>query len=307
MAHQWRKSLSTSYLYGVAIVLLLLYHLGLLQPLSKLKPIQPETGVHAPAVCDLTPTSLGSDLVFNRTVYNTLCQCSVQLPQSHLTEFTFPDTTCSLAAFERGDHQKVVAFSFYGDARSEKHKAKEYFQGIEKNLSLMGKYYPGWTMRLYFDLQSESDERNSLLDSLCQLSCQNVNFDLCHIQQLPGTPLPNASRVFAMNWRFFPTLDPQVDVFVSRDLDSLFSDREHAAVQEWLASPYSFHMMRDHPAHVVSILGSGWGVKLNSTEVRSQWKSAWMIAKNSPIMWATRNMIGPDQGLLKRSEDDLSH
>ena len=27
---------------------------------------------------------------------------------------------------------------------------------------------------------------------------------------LPGTPVTDASKIFAMNWRFFPTLDPQV-------------------------------------------------------------------------------------------------
>ena len=32
----------------------------------------------------------------------------------------------------------------------------------------------------------------------------------CHCRKLPGTPVADASKIFAMNWRFFPTLDPQV-------------------------------------------------------------------------------------------------
>ena len=37
-----------------------------------------------------------------------------------------------------------------------------------------------------------------------------------------------ATDVFPMNWRFFPTLDPQVDAYLSRDLDSEFNEREIA-------------------------------------------------------------------------------
>ena len=48
--------------------------------------------------------------------------------------------------------------------------------------------------------------------------------------------LGDVSKVFAMNWRFLPMLDPQVSHMVSRDLDSLINEREAAAVQEWLAS-----------------------------------------------------------------------
>ena len=48
---------------------------------------------------------------------------------------------------------------------------------------------------------------------------------------------------------------PQVDIYISRDLDSQFSDREEAAVKEWLTSNKSFHFMRDHPSHGTHILG----------------------------------------------------
>ena len=52
--------------------------------------------------------------------------------------------------------------------------------------------------------------------------------DLCDIQRLPGTPMSNATFMFPMNWRFLPTLDPQVNIYLSRDLDSVFNDREIA-------------------------------------------------------------------------------
>ena len=82
-------------------------------------------------------------------------------------------------------------------------------------------YSIGWIIRLYYDL----DQDDPILPQLCALSCQ-TNFDLCHIQSLPGTPMHNATFIFPMNWRFFPTLDPQVDMYLSRDLDSEFNERE---------------------------------------------------------------------------------
>ena len=113
-------------------------------------------------------------------------------------------------------------------------------------------------MRLYYDL-AQSDE---LLGRLCELACNNNHLDLCNVRQLPGNPVKDASDIFAMNWRFLPTLDPQVSVFLSRDLDSIISTREVAAVREWLQSDKALHSMRDNPSHTVQLLGSAWGARI---------------------------------------------
>ncbi len=49
---------------------------------------------------------------------------------------------------------------------------KGYMDGIAGNLALMEKYYPGWVMRLYFDVEGEKDgEENVLLKGLNEISC----------------------------------------------------------------------------------------------------------------------------------------
>jgi hypothetical protein len=48
---------------------------------------------------------------------------------------------------------------------------------------------------------------------------------------------------------------------MSRDLDSALTQRERAAVDEWLASNKSFHAMRDHPKHHIRMLGGLWGFR----------------------------------------------
>ena len=48
---------------------------------------------------------------------------------------------------------------------------------------------------------------------------------------------------------------------MSRDLDSALTKRERAAVNVWLASNKSFHVMRDHPKHQLHMLGGLWGFR----------------------------------------------
>ena len=92
----------------------------------------------------------------------------------------------------------------------------------------------------------------------------------------------------------------QVDLYVSRDLDSRLSDREHAAVQEWIKSNKSIHVMRDHIMHDFAMVGCCWGTKLNGKNIRLQWKSAWNDGQNDAIMYAYPDRWGPDQIFLER-------
>ena len=125
---------------------------------------------------------------------------------------------------------QIVSFSFYGNPDSQQGKERKYFQGIKDNLKEMPIFYPDWTLRLYYDLE----DQHPLMKELCDLACNDPNIDLCHVKNIPV--LGDVSKVFAMNWRFLPMLDPQVSHMVSRDLDSLINDREAAAVKEWLDS-----------------------------------------------------------------------
>ena len=44
-------------------------------------------------------------------------------------------------------------------------------------------YGPGWTMRLYYQLEPSDLQ---LKEQLCQLACDNDHLDLCNIEKLPG-------------------------------------------------------------------------------------------------------------------------
>ena len=60
----------------------------------------------------------------------------------------------------------------------------------------------------------------------------------------------------------------QVSVAAFRDLDSLPSAREDAALQEWLDSKYAVHAMRDHPKHTMPILAGMWGIKMDQRSIQ---------------------------------------
>ena len=67
----------------------------------------------------------------------------------------------------------------------------------------------------------------------------------------------------------------KVDYFVSRDLESRINHREHSAVEEWMKSESSFHIMRDHPNHLQIIPSGQWGSKLFDYSVKLKWKEIW--------------------------------
>ena len=121
-----------------------------------------------------------------------------------------------------------------------------------------------------------------------------------------------------MIWRFFPTLDPQVDRVLSRyfnilaescriilisfarDLDSRFTEREVAAVSEWVESGASIHAMRDNAMHHVPLLGAGWGASLSKEGIRKDWEYSWLRILNDSLTYSARTRKGPDQIILTR-------
>ncbi|RXG54637.1 hypothetical protein Avbf_18530 [Armadillidium vulgare] len=115
-------------------------------------------------------------------------------------------------------------------------------------------FYPGWRVRVY---ASSSDI--SFLQSIME-NWTFVNF--CDIDNLPP-PIYSVKFYPVTMWRFAPLGDDQVDVMLSRDLDSEILKREYDAVSEWLNSTNkSLHIMRDHPFHCVIMLGGTWGIRV---------------------------------------------
>ena len=132
--------------------------------------------------------------------------------------------------------KKVISFALWGNNTL-------YTKGAIRNAVIAPDYYPGWTMRVYYD----KTVPQWCVDELVKLNCEMVL-------------MPASIDVLGMFWRFRPMFDdPTIERFIVRDCDSLFTAREVWAVDKWIESGKAFHIIRDCESHGMWILGGTWG------------------------------------------------
>ncbi len=132
--------------------------------------------------------------------------------------------------------KNVIAFSLWGNQ-------KRYIFGALRNLLLAPDIYPDWELWFYVD-ESVSP---GFLNTIKKLNGKVI------IEE------KNQSMREKLCWRFQVVNHPDVGRFLVRDADSVFSVREHNAVQEWIASDKHFHVIRDWWTHTDLILAGLWG------------------------------------------------
>ena len=135
-----------------------------------------------------------------------------------------------------GASRNLIAFSVWGDNI-------RYLNGAITNAIVARYLYPGWS---HASMPTRA-RRQAFRDALVQNGAQVVM-----VEDLP------ADR-FGLFWRFLVEDDPDVDIYLVRDADSVMNIRERWAVADWLSSGKAFHVMRDHPQHSELILAGMWG------------------------------------------------
>jgi hypothetical protein len=139
---------------------------------------------------------------------------------------------------------KIISFSLWG-------QEEKYFIGAFRNCELALRYYPGWECFFYI----RSDSNPTYIENLKNYTNSNV---------ILVNSVDDRRGLF---WRFMPAFDKSIDVTIVRDCDSRLSERESLAVDQWIQSDRSFHIMRDHPYHNTEILGGMWGIKNKSIDL----------------------------------------
>jgi tetratricopeptide (TPR) repeat protein len=132
--------------------------------------------------------------------------------------------------------RNVIVFSVWGDDI-------RYLNGAITNAIVARYLYPGWRARFYTDASTPPPFREALVQNGAQIVM---------VEDLP------ADR-FGLFWRFLPEDDPDVDIYLVRDADSVMNIKERWAVSDWLKSGKAFHVMRDNPQHSELILAGMWG------------------------------------------------
>jgi GR25 family glycosyltransferase involved in LPS biosynthesis/predicted O-methyltransferase YrrM len=133
-----------------------------------------------------------------------------------------------------GSNKKIISFSIYGEKPL-------YYLGAELNIKEAKEIYPGWICRFY----CTKDVPN--LEKLKELDCEVI------VPDLPSPPI---------YWRILACDDPNVDVCIQRDSDSVVNSREKVAVDEWINSDKTLHFMHDcSQGHFHKIMAGMWGIK----------------------------------------------
>ena len=141
-----------------------------------------------------------------------------------------------LNAYDVQDKRRnVIAFSVWGEN-------PRYLNGAVNNAFVARYLYPGWTARFYTDGSTPEAFRAALRQQAAEVVM---------------TDMPAAD--YGLFWRFLVEDDPDVNVYVVRDADSVMNIKERAAVARWLQSGAAFHVMRDNLQHCELMLAGMWG------------------------------------------------
>jgi hypothetical protein len=177
-----------------------------------------------------------------------------------------------------------LSFSLWGDNPI-------YTIGAIKNAELWKIIYPDWKMIVYYDDTVPED----IILKLDELGVETIK---------------NDTEIYGCFWRFLISDRDDCEYAVFRDCDSRISIREKMAVDEWINSKKTIHVMRDHPAHAtpfgtngLGVLAGMWGIKGNVIPFKE------MILK---FLIGKTNYYGIDQTFLKTiyltfENDKISH
>jgi hypothetical protein len=148
-----------------------------------------------------------------------------------------------------------------------------YNIGAIRNAELAQTIYQNWEIVVFHDETTPEETINTL---------RNLNVILKNMSK---------SKMYGMFWRFLATEIPGSNYVIFRDTDSRIGLRERLAVDEWIQSGKTLHVMRDHPFHKIpcgnddlGILGGMWGIKAGKFSMLSNLKKTPYINRGLNII-----------------------
>ncbi len=143
-------------------------------------------------------------------------------------------------------------------------RGRHLFDGILENIAVIHRNFQHSIVRIHYDSTVPVSE----------------------LDRFPGVELrrwPDRQGAYLF-WRFWGA--GSEDVLCVRDADSLVTEREIGAVDEWVGSPNLLHAMHDHQWHDRRcIMGGMWGAKRGAFPFNFDRLLAWWIRNKSPFKW----------------------
>jgi len=170
--------------------------------------------------------------------------------------------------------RNIIAFSLFGGN-------SKYCEPAVLNVQEQPQVYPHWVCRFYVDASVPDHVINRLRAGGAQVVLVEGA-----AAQWPG-PM----------WRFLALDDRQAHRVIFRDADSVISQREAGAVEQWLSSGKQFHIMRDWGAHTELMLAGMWGVVAGSLpsleQLMRHFMSAPLESRHFADQYFLRRLVWP--------------
>lgn len=169
--------------------------------------------------------------------------------------------------------KKIISFSLYGENPI-------YTEWLIKNIILAKKYYPEWSIRVYYN-------KTVPLKIIKKIDKYNLEKIDMTKSALPG-----------MFWRFLPIWEEGVWHVIIRDADARISLREANAVNVWVKSKKRLHIIRDHPGqNFLIVWGLWWFVSMGENLNIENVMKIWLKKRGYEI--SAKNYYWVDQDFLR--------
>ena len=177
----------------------------------------------------------------------------------------------------------VFSFCLYGPENP------KYHVGLIENLQLIQQYFSDWKVYVYVG-SDITEER------------------IAKILAFPQVVLRKTGKLGESNMidRFCAIDEPGVDVMFVRDADSRIHWKDRWAIQQFLSTSYSLHIIRDHKEHTSPILGGLWGLRKPDVSIR-QLYTQYTEDKSLGHRWAHDQNFLADVVYPKFKRDALVH
>ena len=167
-------------------------------------------------------------------------------------------------------NKKIISYCLYG-LNNDRNRKRYFDKGVYVNYHYMKNHnYKDWIMRVYIPY----DEPDDIINNIRQF--KDIEIILVD------------TNICLRSLRFLPNDDPNVKVWLSRDLDSIVNNREEKAVEDWLENrnDKKLMIMSDNRQHTWTIAGGMFGYKNDFKKNISQYIVEYEFEHNNPNCFA---------------------
>lgn len=140
--------------------------------------------------------------------------------------------------------KKVISYSLFQMPNIERWLFYVYLRGLVWNVKMCRAVYPDYEVHIQVDAKTFSE-------------FNNIFFGLCDIYGCKYSVNPPMDLCRAMITRMRPIFEPDVEICLTRDADSIVTYREAVAVEQWIKSKDTTVAMtlKDNAGHSLELMG----------------------------------------------------